>query len=152
MLTVNIRGLNSVKLDLIASHLRNFNIDVCFVQETQISSEKSIQALSSQWAGRSFWSPALGRQGGVVILFSSLFLGDISSWKKDSDGRVVSVLVSLGNVSCNLISIYAQTNRLDCSAFFLSVDQFFFPSCKIIFGGDLNCYDNNLDKFGGMFL
>lgn len=149
MLTINIRGLNSVKLDLIASHLRNFNIDVCFVQETQISSEKSIQALSSQWAGRSFWSPALGRQGGVVILFSSLFLGDISSWKKDSDGQVVSVLVSLGNVSCNLISIYAPTNRLDRSAFFLSVHQLFFPSCKIIFGGDLNCYDNNLDKFGG---
>ena len=85
----------------------------------------------------------------MVILFSSLFFDDISSWKKDSNGRVVSVLVSLGNISCNLISIYAPTNRLDRSTFFLSVHQFFFPRFKIIFGGYLNCYDNNLDKFGG---
>ena len=89
--------------------MRNCSIDVCFVQETQVSSEKSIQALSSQWDGRSFWSPALGRQGGVVTLFSSLFLGDISSWKKDSEGRVVSVLVSLGNISCNLIDLFTDT-------------------------------------------
>ena len=83
------------------------------------------------------------------LFYFLVCLGDISSWKKDSDGRVVSVLVSLGNVNCNLISIYAPTNRLDRSAFFPSIHQFFFPSCKIIFGGDLNCYENNLDKFGG---
>ena len=149
MLTINIRGLNSTKLDLVASHMRNFNIDVCFVQETQVSSEKSIQSLSSQWDGRSFWSPALGRQGGVAVLFSRSFLGEITSWKRDSEGRVVSVLVSFGSCNCNLISVYAPTNRLERSSFFLSVNRFFFPRCKIILGGDLNCYDSALDKFGG---
>ena len=61
ILTINVRGLNSVKLDLIADYLRNSSIDVCFVQETQVSSESSIHSLSSRWGGRSFWSPALGR-------------------------------------------------------------------------------------------
>ena len=149
ILTINVRGLSCAKLDLIADHLRNSCIDVCFVQETQISSESSIHSLSSRWGGRSFWSPALGRQGGVVVLFSGRFAGEISSWKRDSEGRIISVLVSFGTFSCNLVNVYARTNRLDRSTFFRSVHQFFFPSSRLIFGGDFNCYDNVLDKFGG---
>ncbi len=149
ILTINVRGLNSVKLDLIADCVRNSNIDVCFVQETQVSSESTISSLSTRWGGRSFWSPALGRQGGVVVLFSDRFVGEISSWKRDSEGRIISVLVSFGSFSCNLVNVYAPTNRLDRSAFFLSVHQFFFPGSRLILGGDLNCYDSALDKFGG---
>ena len=73
MLTINIRGLNSTKLDLVASHVRKLNVDVCSIQETQVSSEKSIQSLSSQWDGCSFWSLAFGHQGGVAVLFSLFF-------------------------------------------------------------------------------
>lgn len=149
ILTINIRGLNTSKLDLINDYICRFNIDVCFVQETQVSSEQSIQSLSSRWVGHSFWSPALGRQGGVVVLFPSRFSGVISSWKKDSEGRIVSVLVSLGSFKCNLVNVYAPTNRSDRSNFFLSVHQFFFPNSRIIIGGDFNCYDSALDKFGG---
>ena len=72
---------------------------------------------------------------------------EIGSWKRNSQGRVVSVLVSFGSLL--LITVYALTNHLECSAFFLSVHQFFFPRCKIIFGKDLYCYDSVLDKFGG---
>ena len=126
VLTINIRSINSTKLDLIAGHLCSSDIDVCFVQETQVSSEKTIKSLSSRWDGRSFWSPALGRQGGVVVLFSSRFTGDVSSWKKDSEGRVVSVLVSIGNFTCNLINIYAPTNRLERSTFFSFGTSIFF--------------------------
>lgn len=87
--------------------------------------------------------------GGVVVLFSCRFLEEICSWKKDSEGRVVSILVSFGSFSCNLVNVYVPTNRLERSTFFLSVHQFFFPRSRIIFGGDLNCYDNVLDKFAG---
>ena len=148
-LTINARGLNSTKLDRIADCFRLSNIDVCFVQETQVAKESSIHSLSSRWEGRSFWSPALGRQGGVAVLFSSCFAGEIGPWKKDSDGRIVSVLVTFGGFKCNLLNVYAPTNRLDRSAFFLSVHSYFFPGSRLIFGGDLNCYDNVLDKFGG---
>ena len=58
-------------------------------------------------------------------------------------------MVSFGTFSCNLVNVYAPTNRLDRSTFFRSVHQFFFPSSRLIFAGDLNCYDNVLDKFGG---
>jgi len=136
-------------LDLVKSHVENLNVDVCFIQETQVSNEINIKSLSARWGGRSFWSPSLGRQGGVAVLFSSSFSGDIGTWEKDSEGRIVSVLISFGNFSYNLVNVYMPTNRSERSTFFLSVHQYFFPRSKIIFGGDLNCYDSALDKFGG---
>ena len=76
-------------------------------------------------------------------------MGDIGTWKRDSEGRVISVLVSFGNFNYNLVNVYAPTNRSERSTFFMSVHQYFFPRSKVIFGGDFNCYDSILDKFGG---
>lgn len=149
VITINICGLNRAKLDLVADLVTKSNIDVCFIQETQISSESSIRSLSSRWRGSSFWSPALGRQGGVAVLFSQHFTGKINSWKKDSEGRVISLQVCFGNANYHLVNVYAPTNQLERSAFYQSVHQYFFPHSRIIFGGDLNCYDSALDKFGG---
>ena len=98
--------------------MRNLNITVCFIPETQVSSEKSIKTLSSQWDGRSVGSPAPWRQGGVAILFSSSFVGEIGPWKRDLEGRVVSVLVSFGSFNCILISVYVPTNRFRAFCFF----------------------------------
>ena len=134
---------------MVADYLTNSNIDVCFVQETQVSNENSIKTLSSRWRGRSFWSPALGRQGGVVTLLASQFPGVVNSWKKDSEGRIVSLHISLGCVSLNLVNVYAPTNRLQRSLFLESVHQYFFPHGRVVLGGDLNCYDSVYDKFGG---
>lgn len=112
---------------MVASHVQSLNVDVCFDQEAQVSSEQSIQSLFSQWDGHSSLSPALGRQGGVAVLFSRNFLGEICSWKRDSEGRVVRVLVSLGGLSCNLVSVYALTSRSERSAFF-----FLFINCSFL--------------------
>lgn len=58
VLTINIRGLGGVKLDLIADLVNKSDIDVCFIQETQISHDNVIRSLSSRWRGSSFWSPS----------------------------------------------------------------------------------------------
>ena len=78
-----------------------------FVQETLISSESTIKSLSRRWPGRSFRSPASGRQGGVVTLISSRCSDEMISWKKDSHGRIVSLLVRSNDVDVNLVNIYA---------------------------------------------
>ena len=149
VLTINIRGLGGVKLDLIADLVNKSDIDICFIQETQISHDNVIRSLSSRWRGSSFWSPALGRQGGVAVLFSTRFAGEIKQWKKDSEGRVISVQICFGNANYNLVNVYAPTNRLERSTFYLSLHQYFFPHSRVVVGGDLNCYDSALDKFGG---
>lgn len=63
--TVNSRGFDR-KADLIFDFVRNY--DLVFVQETLMSDERHIKSLASRWSGLSFWSPALGKQGGVCAL------------------------------------------------------------------------------------
>ena len=96
-----------------------------------------------------FWYPASSRQGGVVTLISSKCSDEIVSWKKDSHGRIVSILIRSNGVDVNLVNIYAPTNLAERKIFFDSLHEFFIPSDAIIIGGDFNCYDNVLDKFGG---
>ena len=74
---------------------------------------------------------------------------EIVSWKKDSHGRIVSILIRSNGVEVNLVNIYAPTNLAERKIFFDSLHEFFIPSAAIIIGGDYNCYDNVLDKFGG---
>ena len=73
------------------------------------------------------------------------------SWRKDSLGRVISLLIRIDNVNLNLVNIYAPTNLSDRKIFFDSLHDFFFSSAALIIGGDFNCYDKALDKFGGNF-
>ena len=96
-----------------------------------------------------FWYPASSRQGGVVTLISSKCSDEIVSWKKDSHGRIVSILIRSNGVDVNLVNIYAPTNLVERKLFSDSLHEFFIPSAAIIIGGDFNCYDNVLDNFGG---
>ena len=141
------RGLNSRKQHLISDP--GFNYDICFVQETQLSREKSIKDFGSRWRGPSFWAPAAGKQGGVAILIKESLEGKIVSWSKDSGGRILSLLLELPNMRINLINIYAPVNLTASKAFFENLHTFLFPADNIVIGGDFNCYDHSLDKFGG---
>lgn len=60
----------------------------------------------------------------------------------------MSVCLSYGNMTYNLVNVYVPVNRLERSNYFQSVHQYFFPHSRVIVGGDFNCYDSALDKFG----
>ena len=95
------------KFELIAEFFRSSNLDFCFVQETMISKESKIASLSASWRGASFWAPAVDRRGGVVILCAQDYSDQVSVWQKDSNGRIVSLLVQCDSVKLNLVNIYA---------------------------------------------
>ena len=82
-------------------------------------------------------------------MISSRCSDEMVSWKKDSHGRIVSFLVRSNAVDVNLVNIYAPTDLAERKIFFDSLHDFFIPSSAIIIGGDFNCNDNALDKFGG---
>ena len=63
--------------------------------------------------------------------------------------RIVSILSRSNGVDVNLVNIYAPTNLVEQKLFSDSLHEFFIPSAAITIGGDFNCYDNVLDKFGG---
>ncbi|CAH3027963.1 unnamed protein product [Porites evermanni] len=125
--------------------------------ETLVS-DSLISAFHSKWKGPSFWSPALGKQGGTVILVRENSCFEIKKWQRDSSGRIVSILASLGELNFNLVIIYAPTNLIErkcdtnlCEGkiFFDSLRHFFFPHSLKIIGGDFNCFESEFDKFQG---
>ena len=56
-----------------------------------------------------------------------------------------------GSFEINLVNIYAPTNLTDCKVFFENLHEFFIPADYIIVAGDFNCYEREIDKFGGNF-
>ena len=97
----------------------------------------------------SFWSPALGKQGGVAILISKDFQFSVSQWKKDTSGRLISVLLHLGDQRYNFLNVYAPTNPRERKKFFNTLHEYMFPNSIKVIGGDFNSFESDLDKFGG---
>ena len=149
-MTINARGLGSpLNNNLLFDLIEKSACDICFVQETLVSSEANIKVLSRRWLGRSYWSPSIGKQGGVAVLISPKCSDEVVSWKRDSNGRIISILVRIDGVDLNFVNIYAPTNRTDRKLFYESLHEYFVPASALVIGGDFNCYENALDKFGG---
>ena len=85
----------------------------------------------------------------MAILLSSSLQDHLSVWKKDTEGRFISVLLNIDSQSINLVNLYAPTVPTDRRVFYQSVHLYFFPHCSLIVGSDFNCYDSSSDKFGG---
>ena len=51
---------------------------------------------------------------------------EIVSWKKDSHGRIISILIRSNDVDVNLVNIYAPTNLADRKICFDSLHEFLF--------------------------
>lgn len=114
-----------------------------------ISDETSQSALAREWNGPSYWSPAIGRRGGVAILCSPHQRDNISVWQKDAGGRLISLLITINGIRINLVNVYTPTYPTERKTFFQSLDPFLFPNSRLILAGDLNCYDSAMDKMGG---
>ena len=78
-----------------------------------------------KWRGKSFWSPALGKQRGVAVLVSENTNFELSQWMRDSSGRIVSVLACLGDQRYNFVNIYPPTNPTERHSFFDSLPDYF---------------------------
>ena len=115
-----------------------------------VSDEASLTNLARKWNGPSYWSPAIGRRGGVAILCSPRQRENISVWQKDAGGRLVSLLLKYNDTQVNLVNIYAPTYPTERKIFFQSLKPYFFPNSQLILTGDFNCYDSHLDKMGGL--
>lgn len=85
----------------------------------------------------------------MAILVNQNFQGEIVSWRKDADGRIISLLVEIDDFKIKLLCIYAPTNLTDWKLFFETLHEFFLPEDATILGSDFNCYERELDKFGG---
>jgi len=70
-------------------------------------------------------------------------------WKKDASGRIISLLVKADNIKLNLVNIYSPTVLSEKKVFYENLHEYFLPADAVIIGGDFNCTESTLDKFGG---
>ena len=69
----------------------------------------------------------------------------MSHWRKDPDGRVLSILIQFNSFAINLVCIYAPATCLtDRKVFYETIHEYCFPSDAIIFAGDLIVRNINL--------
>ena len=83
---------------------------------------------------------------GVALFVSPRFLGQISRFLFDSDGRVLSALVLLGPLRFNVINIYAPNTVSERKTFFERLHDYFISNGSRIIAGDFNCINNVLDR------
>ena len=93
---------------------------------------------------------AIGRRGGVVTLCSPGQRENVSTWQKDPEGRLLSLLISANGMKVNLVNMYAPTNPTERGVFLQSLQPYLFPNSHLLLAGDFNCYDGALDKMGGL--
>ena len=147
-LSINSRGFSQVTRKSLLDYVR-FSFTFICIQETLMSDPVAFRSLAADWPGPWFWSPAFGKRAGVIFLVSDRFDGQVLSWRRDHDGRILSLLFEYNNCKFNVINIYAPTILTDRKVFFENLHEFCFPADFTVFVGDFNCYESDLDKFGG---
>ena len=150
-ISLSSRGFDKRFQDYLLDNLR-LTSDVFCIQETQISNPSVFNTFADAWRGPCFWSPTIGKQAGVLVCVNESFHGTIQTWKRDTSGRIVSLLLDLDGFNVNLLNIYAPTNLTERKVFFETLHQFFLPSDSRIITSDFNCYEHQLNKFGGNFV
>jgi len=126
-----------------------FYFTICFLkaiffcfQEILISNPSCFHSFADKWRGSCFWSPALGKQGGVMTCLSDSFDYEVVLWKRDTSGRVVSIAFKVNSYCINILNTYAPTNLTERKVFFENLHKYLLPSDVIVIAGDFNCYMN----------
>ena len=124
--SLNVRSISGVrKGEQVLNHLKSFPADVLFLQETHVYSSETIEKLSRNWEGKSFWSPSSLNSSSTAILFKRHLNINILDFKQDFEGRVMSTLVSYGHLKINPFEPEAS-----------ELNQLRFPGLISIFGGN----------------
>ena len=99
--------------------------------------------------GPCFWNPVGNRSRGVGIVCNvSLDFEDLEV-KRDFDGRLINLKLSIHDWQLQIMCIYASNDPTGRSEFFSGLWRHTFPGIPLFLGGDFNCIDGpELDKAG----
>ncbi|KAI0234641.1 hypothetical protein LSAT2_015038, partial [Lamellibrachia satsuma] len=109
--SLNCRGLKDWhKRQFITDFFRVNHLDICFLQETHCTSKFNGNSWGKQWGGKCFWSFGTNHSKGVGIWFRDGLNFKVLSQYRDTDGRLLSLLVQFGTQIIKLATIYAPVN------------------------------------------
>ena len=150
VLSCNVRGVASTaRRDVVVPVLSQYN--VVFVQESYICNQRKAECFGREWKGKCYWSFGGVRAAGVGILLSDRVDFKVLDVRRDTDGRVLCLLVKWGIVRYSLLCVYAPVNVSDRKQFFRDLYQYVYPNSLVVLGGDFNCvlYDRDTSAVSG---
>ena len=149
--SLNCEGLHNLrKQKLIQEYCKREKIDVLFLQETHINSQKQATEISKILGGKTFWTFGTNRSRGCAICIFDNFEFTVDKFIKDFEGRLIFVDITIDDRSFRLINIYCPNDDKDRAEFFQNCIQYVNTSRVVIMGGDMNSIFNlRLDKVGG---
>lgn len=144
-ISLNVRGVGSCnRSKLVASVLSRF--DVAFVQESYVNCMGKASAFERKLGGSGYCSFECARSAGVRILMRKNAGLRVLDVLRDTDGRVVSVLVEWSGVRYTFMSVYAPVDRPMRKQFFRDLYAYVFPGSWLVVGGDFNCVLRDCDS------
>ena len=139
-------------IEKIRSIININKINVVLFQETHVENLKFKNEVDSFFNCQSLWSFGFNNSCGVATLIIDNFDFKFLSFKKDNDGRAISVKININECMVNIVNVYAPNNLRERKEFFNSSDRYIFGSDMKIIGGDWNFIESlKYDKIGGKF-
>lgn len=140
IITLNARGLrNKVKQNEIISMARFLGVNIILVQETHLRASEA-KEFDRDFKTKSFWSYGSHNARGVGIIFLNTQGFRINKFEKDTEGRVLSVDIIMGEQATRIINIYGPNKQKESQEFFSEIMPYYFiGSYNFIVGGDFNC-------------
>ena len=152
ILTLNVRGniKNGRHRNKLLSIINNNEINIALLQETHVSNLSYKKNIDMLFNCQSLWSFGTNNSCGVAVLLMNNFEFEIKQFKRDSEGRIISVKLITEHGQMNIINSYAPNQIRERKEFINSIDRYISGNEVKILGGDWNCVENlRLDKIGG---
>ena len=148
IVSYNCQGLGSKeKRRDVLNYLKSKLCYIYLLQDTHFTEDEECQ-IRNQWEGECLFNSYASNQRGVAILFNNNFEFKFHKFKKDEDGNLLALDVSLCNKRVTLINIYGPNS--DSPAFYNKVSDIIdtYENQSVIVGGDYNLVqDFNIDTF-----
>ena len=115
ILSLNINGniKDSDARGRLLACVKLYNINIILLQETHVNSLNYKNKIDREFNCDSYWSFGASDSRGVAICVMKNFERDIIKFKRDFEGRVISVKVSFNLGVLNLVSAYSPNNISD---------------------------------------
>lgn len=136
----NVKGINSlVKRKKILSQLKKIQCSIAMIQETHLSENEHLK-LKREWVDQVFSSTFRngGKRGVAILLHKSAYFCHENTFK-DTEGRYVMVIGTLGGTKITLLNLYAPNEG--CTIFLKNIASLIADKSEgiILIGGDFNC-------------
>lgn len=148
ILTYNVRGLNTpMKRQKILRELKQYSIDIAFLQETHITLESRIRLYSNAYPEWYYGDTPIKGAKGVAIGMAKETQFQIMDRKVDPEGRYIFLKGVLKGVQYTFANIYCPNKNPEDYLKKLVEDLMEFREGRLIVAGDFNlCLDPEMDS------